>query len=178
MNKKVILVLLATLFAIPMEGFASEVGELQPIGTIGKGQRVLKGGKEALLFEHQGAGCLTHFWFGGNFKGVENTRIRYYVDGEEIPSIDMDLYMGHGIGFNDNQAPWATKHIGKVGRQNRLSKNHRNPVGETHPGDGPARQGCGGRSPDLVDHPWGGERAGPPRWGGIAGECEAQADPA
>ena len=47
------------------------------IGTIGKGQRVLGGGQEAVLFEHTGRGCLTHFWFGGHFKGVEDTRIRY-----------------------------------------------------------------------------------------------------
>lgn len=83
---------------------AGEPKNLSPIGTIGKGERVLEGRKEAILFEHQGEGCLTHFWFGGNFKGVEDTRIRYYVDGDKLPSIDMDLYMGHGIGFNDNQA--------------------------------------------------------------------------
>jgi hypothetical protein len=35
------------------------------------------------------------------------------VDGEEKPSIDMDLYMGHGIGFNDNHAPWATKYLAR-----------------------------------------------------------------
>jgi hypothetical protein len=105
----------------------AEPENLAPIGTMGKGQRVLKGGVEAVLFEHQGAGCLTHFWFGGNFKGVEDTRIRYYVDGEEVPSIDMNLYMGHGIGFNDNHAPWATKHVGKVGKQNGIYNNYRIP---------------------------------------------------
>jgi len=83
--------------------------ELEPIGSIGKHRQVLGGGKEAVLFEHEGRGCLTHFWFGGNFKGVEDTRIRYYVDGEETASIDMDLYMGHGIGFNDNKAPWSNR---------------------------------------------------------------------
>jgi hypothetical protein len=98
---------------------------------MGKGERVLGGGKEAVLFEHQGKGCLTHFWFGGNFEGVENTRIRYYVDGETVPSIDMDLYMGHGIGFNDNHAPWATKHIGKVGKRNGIYNNYRIPFGKS-----------------------------------------------
>jgi hypothetical protein len=110
---------------------AAELENLSPIGTMGKGQRVLKGGVEAVLFEHLGAGCLTHFWFGGNFKGVEDTRIRYYVDGEAVPSIDMDLYMGHGIGFNDNDAPWATKHMGKVGKRNGIYNNYRIPFGKS-----------------------------------------------
>lgn len=95
------------------------------IGSIGKYERCLKASKEAVLFEHQGKGCLTHFWFGGNFKGVEDTRIRYYIDGESCPSIDMQLYMGHGIGFNDNQAPWTTKHVGKIGKQNGIYNNYR-----------------------------------------------------
>ena len=74
--------------------FTDETAELRPIDTMGKGERAFQGDEEAVLFEHQGAGCLTHFWFGGNFKGVEDTRIRYYVDDEETPSINMDLYMG------------------------------------------------------------------------------------
>lgn len=131
MKKELLLALVLTSLALPMKGFATEPAGLQPIGTIGKGQRVLKGGKEALLFEHQGTGCLTHFWFGGNFKGVEDTRIRYYVDGEETASIDMELYMGHGIGFKDNYAPWATKHIGKVGKQNGIYNNYRIPFGKS-----------------------------------------------
>jgi hypothetical protein len=105
--------------------------DLRPIGGMGKGERVLKGGVEATLFEYEGQGCLSHFWFGGNFKGVEDTRIRYYVDGEEVPSIDMDLYMGHGIGFNDNQAPWATKHVGKIGKRNGVFNNYKIPFGKS-----------------------------------------------
>ena len=113
------------------KSFADSTKELLPIGGMGKAEQVLKGGKEAVLFEHDGKGCLTHFWFGGNFEGVEDTRIRYYVDGEKMPSIDMDLYMGHGIGFNDNQAPWATKHVGKIGKRNGLFNNYRIPFGKS-----------------------------------------------
>ena len=105
--------------------------ELHPIGGMGKGERVLKGGREATLFEYTGKGCLSHFWFGGNFEGVEDTRIRYYVDGEEVPSIDMDLYLGHGIGFNDNQAPWSTTHVGKIGKRNGVYNNYRIPFGKS-----------------------------------------------
>jgi len=103
---------------------------LNPIGTIGKCEAVLKTKEETLLYEYDGTGCLTHFWFGGNFKGVEDTRIRYYVDGEKVPSIDMQLYLGHGIGFNDNKAPWATKHFGKIGSQNGIFNNYRIPFGK------------------------------------------------
>jgi hypothetical protein len=110
---------------------AGKIDDLRPIGSIGKAERVLKGGREAVLFEHEGRGCLTHFWFGGNFKLVEDTRIRYYVDGEERASIDMDLYMGHGIGFNDNQAPWANRHFGKVGERNGIFNNYRIPFGKS-----------------------------------------------
>lgn len=124
----------------------SEALSLTPIGTIGKGERVLKRGREAVLFEHQGKGCLSHFWFGGNFKGVEDTRIRYYVDGEETPSIDMDLYLGHGIGFNDNQAPWSTKYIGKIGKRNGVYNNYRIPFGKSI-------RVTAQRAPDADDNP-------------------------
>lgn len=99
-------------------------------GTMGKGQRVLELGKEATLFDYhpQDLGewkCLTHFWFGGNFLGVESTRIRYYIDDEVIPSIDMELYMGHGIGFGSNDgSPWVTKYMGKVGKKNGIFNNY------------------------------------------------------
>ena len=131
MTFRSLLIFVAAIAITNIGSFAATPKDLNPIGTIGKGERILKGEKEAVLFEHQGKGCLTHFWFGGNFKGVENTRIRYYVDGETIPSIDMDLYMGHGIGFNDNHGPWATKYIGKIGKRNGIYNNYRIPFGKS-----------------------------------------------
>lgn len=120
------------LVALAMPTLHSAVVEaIEPFGTMGKGERALTDGGEAVLFEHQGKGCLTHFWFGGNFEGVEDTRIRYYVDGETVPSVDMQLHMGHGIGFNDNHAPWATKYIGKVGKRNGIYNNYRIPFGKS-----------------------------------------------
>ena len=59
---------------ITADSFVDSVGACRSIGTMGKGERVLEGEAEAVLFEHMGQGCLTHFWFGGNFKGVEDTR--------------------------------------------------------------------------------------------------------
>ena len=114
-----------------MLAVGAEPGNLSPIGTMGKGRNALKGGQEAVLYEHQGKGCLSHLWFGGNFKGVEDTRIRYYVDGEKVASIDMNLYMGHGIGFKDNKAPWASKYMGKIGKQNGIFNNYRIPFGKS-----------------------------------------------
>jgi hypothetical protein len=131
MTCKTLITCVAVVAIANLASFAATPADLNPIGTMGKGERVLKGDKEAVLYEHQGQGCLTHFWFGGNFKGVETTRIRYYVDGETVPSIDMELYMGHGIGFGDNDAPWATKHIGKIGRQNGIYNNYRIPFGKS-----------------------------------------------
>jgi hypothetical protein len=127
MKSHLSMLLASALVASPLNARAEAQPDLEPIGTMGKGERVLADGREAVLFEHEGKGCLSHFWFGGNFKGVEDTRIRYYVDGEEKPSIDMDLYLGHGIGFNDNHAPWTTKHVGKVGKRNGIYNNYRIP---------------------------------------------------
>lgn len=131
MKLKMFSIIVCLVSLVSISAIASTLPELMPIGAIGKGEKALEGGKEAVLFEHQGQGCLSHFWFGGNFKGVEDTRIRYYVDGEETPSIDMDLYMGHGIGFNDNNAPWATKYVGKIGKKNGIYNNYRIPFGKS-----------------------------------------------
>lgn len=84
-------------------------------GTAGKELSVLKHGKEAELFKHDGAGCLTHMWFGGDWKGYLRTRIRVYVDGETTASIDMEIGMGIGIGFEDAAAPWGIARMGKTG---------------------------------------------------------------
>jgi hypothetical protein len=79
MHIKLFPVLLIASLSIPLNAFASEVGNLQPIGTMGKGQRVLGDGKEAVLYEHQGKGCISHFWFGGNFKGISNSSYHYWA---------------------------------------------------------------------------------------------------
>jgi hypothetical protein len=40
---------------------------------------------------------LDHMWFGGGFSHFLKPRLRIYVDGEETPSIDMEL--GLGVAF-------------------------------------------------------------------------------
>ena len=45
----------------------------------------------------------------------ENTTIRIYIDGEEYPSIEFLVLLGHGVGFVDSRtkdhAPWSTRRI-------------------------------------------------------------------
>ena len=80
---------------------AVEGGGLKTFSAAGKEATVLNGYKEAELIAHDGRGCLTHMWFGGDWTGYEKTRIRIYVDGDKTPSIDMQLGLGHGVGFGD-----------------------------------------------------------------------------
>ena len=100
-------------------------------GTAGKEKTVLKAGVEAELFRHTGSGALTHMWFGGDFEDYGLTRIRVYVDGEQRPSIDMELMMGHGIGFQDPGAPWGVERIGKTGQPSGIYNTYRIPFGKS-----------------------------------------------
>lgn len=100
-------------------------------GTAGKEQHVLKGGEEAELFRHTGKGFLTHMWFGGDFHNFGLTRIRVYVDGEQMASIDMEIMMGHGIGFQDEGAPWGVERIGKTGQPSGIYNTYRIPFGKS-----------------------------------------------
>ena len=98
---------------------------------MGKEVTPLSADKEAELFRHDGKGCLTHMWFGVAWKGCGKTRIRVYVDGEEKPSIDMELYLGHGIGFGDEFLPWGIARIGKIGTGANVYNTYRIPFGKS-----------------------------------------------
>jgi hypothetical protein len=108
-----------------------DLSTLKTFGTMGKEVTPLSADKEAELFRHDGKGCLTHIWFGGDWKGCEKTRIRVYVDGEEKPSIDMELYLGHGIGFGDEFSPWGIARIGKIGTGANVYNTYRIPFGKS-----------------------------------------------
>jgi len=95
-----------------------EIGEIESLktfGTMGKELTVLKIDEETELINYEGKGCITHMWFGGGFEVVGFTKVRVYVDNEELPSIDMEMYLGHGIGFKDRGAPWGTERMGNIG---------------------------------------------------------------
>jgi len=109
----------------------ADLARVVTFGTMGKEVTPLSTDKEAELFRHEGHGCLTHMWFGGNFKGYEQTRIRIYVDGEQNASIDMELFLGHAIGFNDSAAPWGTARVGKTGDPSGVYNTYRIPFGKS-----------------------------------------------
>jgi len=110
---------------------AAALSDLRTFGTAGKQLRVLVPGQEAELFQHSGAGCLTHMWFGGDWKGCGRTRLRIYVDGETNAAIDMELFLGHGIGFSDESSPWGVGRIGKTGTGATVYDTYRIPFGKS-----------------------------------------------
>ncbi len=108
---------------------AADIDQLKNFGTMGKEGRLLPAGTETELFRYSGRGALTHMWFGGDFKNYGLTRIRVYVDDEPRASIDMELMMGHGIGFQDDSAPWGIERIGKTGQPSGIYNTYRIPFG-------------------------------------------------
>ena len=84
--------------------------------------RIAAGGVQTLL-ERPGAGCMSYAWYTAgtgedppSYPAEGSTRLRYYVDGEASPSVDMALDMGHGVGFDDRRAPWSAGELfGKSG---------------------------------------------------------------
>jgi len=109
---------------------AVSVANLETFGTAGK-EGTLYPDRETVLLQHEGAGCLTHMWFGGDWPGYDRTRIRFYVDGEAVASIDMDLFLGHGIGWGDASAPWGSARLGKTGHPSGLYNTYRIPFGRS-----------------------------------------------
>lgn len=102
---------------------------LKTFGTMGKEVTPLRRDRETELFRHEGKGCLTHMWFGGGWKDCDKTRLRIYVDGETNASIDMELFLGHGIGFGDETAPWGIARIGRTGGGANVYDTYRIPFG-------------------------------------------------
>jgi hypothetical protein len=111
----------------------SPVQGLKTFGTSGKAVYPFPEGSktEAELYRYEGQGCLTHMWFGGKWENYEKMRIRVYVDGEESASIDMELFLGHGIGYKDEFGPWGTKRIGKTGQPSGIYNTYRIPFGKS-----------------------------------------------
>eukprot|EP00756_Hemistasia_phaeocysticola_P028290 Hpha_TRINITY_DN16168_c2_g7::TRINITY_DN16168_c2_g7_i1::g.4723::m.4723 len=73
-------------------------------------------GEETTIFAHKvpsgSVGVITHLWTTCSQECVDGTVIRFYIDGESTPSIDMLPPMASGVGFNDSTAPWGTKWMG------------------------------------------------------------------
>jgi hypothetical protein len=144
--KKTLVMNVILVLLLGMTGCKESTGDLKAFGSIGKGETLLTKGDETVLLHHQGKGALTHMWFGGDFRGYEQTRIRVYIDGEEISSIDMELFLGHGIGYNDSFAPFTTDKMGKTGSPSGIYNTFRIPFGKEV-------KVTAQLSPDSPDHP-------------------------
>ena len=130
---KLLATILAAAVLLPshLRAQADPAAPLKTFCTAGKQLRPLSADKEAELFHHEGRGCLTHMWFGGQFKDAAYMRIRVYVDGEAAASIDMELFMGTGIGFGDESAPWGSEKMGRTGSGNTVYNTYRIPFGKS-----------------------------------------------
>ena len=110
---------------------AQDPSDLSTFTFSGKQSSVLDGYVEAELMMHEGSGSLSHMWFGGSWEGFDLTRVRVYVDGEEEASIDMEMGLGHGVGFQDGAAPWGGKKIGRTGSPSGLYNSYRIPYSKS-----------------------------------------------
>ncbi len=91
----------------------NRVATLHTFSCVGKEVEVLEANKEVEICRHAGKGCLTHMWFAMD----EQVRVRVYVDGEQKPSIDMAIDLGHGYGFGGSPAPFGSPRMGRYGAQ-------------------------------------------------------------
>ena len=92
--------------------------DLKSIGVAIK-EASLKAGVEKSVFEHElspGAthGVMTQAWHAGKSSGITpELRIRYYVDGETVASVDYPLFLAHATG----PAQIATTNINPTNKQ-------------------------------------------------------------
>jgi len=118
--------------AMPLRGAPTNWNSgVRTFSVAGKQRTVLSASKEATLFERKGPGCLTHQWYGGDWPHYNQTRLRFYVDGEPVPSIDMEYGMGHGVGFGDTTAPWGVRQMGMTGHTGGLYNTFPIPFGKS-----------------------------------------------
>jgi hypothetical protein len=95
--------------------------------AVGKEEQPFLDRAEADLASQTGAGYLDHMWFGGDFANYLKLRIRLYIDHEHTSSIDMEIGMGAGIGYEDATAPWGTAFSGVTGSPSGIFLNYRIP---------------------------------------------------
>jgi len=106
---------------------ASSLNHARCFSHVGKEKKPFLEKSGAILAEQEGSGFLNHMWFGGDFPHYRQTRLRIYIDHEEMPSIDMELGMGVGVGFADPAAPWGTQFAGITGAPSGIFCNYRIP---------------------------------------------------
>ena len=61
-------------------------------------------------------GLVTLWWLDGRWTTFNETRVKFYVDEETEPGIDVQLYAAVGMGFDDeSRVPWGNTRLGSVG---------------------------------------------------------------
>jgi len=76
-------------------------------------------------------GVMTHFWSTAGYPILENSLIRYYIDGESVPSIEFSPPLACGAGFNDQHNTWGLKWFGKGAQNGAWHNNFRIPFGKS-----------------------------------------------
>ena len=92
---------------------------------------VLPGNTEKTLYQYKtGSGVITEQWFTGPAMNSD-TRVRIYIDGESTASLDFQLYLAHGIGYNDTienkYVPWGTNRMSHAASGGGLYNTYRIP---------------------------------------------------
>jgi hypothetical protein len=103
------------------------VDQLKSFSIVGK-QVTLPPGKQTVLMQRRGNGCITMLWFGGAWPGYDRTRIRVFVDGASRPSINMQLGMGHAMGW-PVAGPWGIAAMGQTGSPSGVYDTYKIPFG-------------------------------------------------
>ena len=81
--------------------------------------------QEISLFEYtKGPGVVTEQWFTGKGCIDETTIVRYYIDGEEDPSIEVNLYLSQGIGFPGKGNKRRNSHTPSETKQRKAKAEH------------------------------------------------------
>ena len=55
---------------------------------------------------------VVHLWWTGGASSNDNTTLRFYIDGEAAPSIELQIARACGVGWGDESAPWGTRFFG------------------------------------------------------------------
>lgn len=131
MNLKFLIVLVITMLSITDSFSQINATDLESFSTMGKQSEILFSGNEEVLYVKEGKGQLHHMWFGGGFKGIENTVIRIYVDNEQIPSIEMKMSEGFANAYHSDNHFQSSSIIGKTGRKGGVYNTLKIPFGNS-----------------------------------------------
>ncbi|MEC3907401.1 DUF2961 domain-containing protein [Tamlana sp. 2201CG12-4] len=129
MNNKALMTLVITMLSIIGSFSQTNATDLESFSAMGKQSEILNSGKEEVLFVKKGKGLLHHMWFGGGFKGIENTIIRIYIDGEKKPSIEMKMSEGFANAYHSDNNFQSSSIIGKTGRKGGVYNTFKIPFG-------------------------------------------------